>query len=118
MWRTAGTVWLAVVVVAIDLDALEHPDRVLGENGGRAIERDQVGRGALLIDAHEADRKRRRDFARDAGLEQTDDTALLFAGAHEKDVGLLAADVQLVRRHERNAAPGDHRRAEQRDGWR
>jgi glutamate N-acetyltransferase/amino-acid N-acetyltransferase len=86
----------------VDLDAFEHADRILGQRGGRAVQRDQVARGALLVDPHEADRQARRHLTRDPRLEQADDTALLLARTQQEDVRLaLGADVQLVGRDER-----------------
>ena len=52
----------------------------------RAIERDQIGRDRLAVDAHEAHRKARRDFAGNARLEQADHALLLLAGADQQDL--------------------------------
>ena len=47
------------------------------------------------------------------------DALLLLARAQQQDVGLARfVDVELVARHQRQAAPGDEGRAEQRHGWR
>src|SRR5580704_11889636 len=42
-----------VVMVAADFDVFERCDRVIDQNGGRAVERDQVGSDGAIVDAHE-----------------------------------------------------------------
>src|SRR6187402_350086 len=61
----AGTarVWTdgsGVVIVLVHFHVLEHRDRILGQHGGRAVERDQVRGDGLAIDAREPDREARR----------------------------------------------------------
>jgi hypothetical protein len=49
-------------------------------------------------------------LAGNARLEQADDALLLLAGAQQQDVGLaLLVDIELVARHQRQAAPGEER---------
>jgi len=62
-------VGMGIFGIAADLDIVENGKRVLRQHGERAIERDEIGGDGLAIDAHEADRKARRYFARNAGLE-------------------------------------------------
>ena len=109
-WRGSG-----VLMVLGHIDVLEHAERVVREDRGRAVERDEVRRGAALVDAHEAHRQARARLAREPRLEEADDAALLLARAHEQDVRLPLADAELVRRDERQAAPREERRAEERD---
>jgi hypothetical protein len=45
-----------ILMILADVDLIEHTERVVGEHGERAVERDQVGRDRLLVDAHEAHR--------------------------------------------------------------
>ena len=42
---------IAILVVPVDFHAFEHAQRVLGQDGGRAVERHQVRGGALGVDA-------------------------------------------------------------------
>ena len=97
------------------VDVLEDAERVVREDRGRAVERDEVRRRAARVDAHEAHRQARARLAREPRLEEADDAALLLARAHEQDVRLPLADPELVRRDERQAAPREERRAEERD---
>src|SRR4051812_179750 len=41
-----------VLMVAAHIDVAQNAERVLGQDGGGAIERHQVGRGAALVDSH------------------------------------------------------------------
>src|SRR5262245_54163373 len=84
--RTSASGRSLVLMVLADLDVLEHAERVVGQHRRRAVERNQVRRGAALVDAHETHREARAGFAGDAGLEEADHAALLLAGAKEQDV--------------------------------
>src|ERR1700678_1162253 len=48
-----------VLMVLADIDALEDRDGVVGQHRDGAIERDEVLRGASLIDPHQPDRQAR-----------------------------------------------------------
>src|SRR5580698_4111838 len=80
-----------VFMVAADFNVLEYSQRVIGQDRGGAIERNEIGGDRLAIDAHEADGQARRDFAGDARLEQPDNALFLLAGAQQQDAGLAAA---------------------------
>src|SRR5262249_13298088 len=107
-----------LLMVPIDLDALERADGGFRHPRGRAQQRQEGSGGAALIQPHEPHGQARADLAGDAGLEETDDPALLLAGAEQEDVGLVAGEVQLVARHHRQAAPRQELRAEERDSGR
>src|SRR5271155_5217960 len=94
-------VGMGIIGIAADFDVVENGKRVLRQDGERAIKRDEVGCDGLAVDPHEADRKARRDFARNAGLKEPDNALLLFAGANQEDLGCLGAlfanlDLDLV----------------------
>ena len=50
-------------------DLFQDAYGIIGENRGRAVERDQIGRDGFAIDAHEPHRKPGRLFARQARVE-------------------------------------------------
>src|SRR5438874_9639462 len=103
------------VMVLADVDLLEHAESVFRQHGRRAVERDEVLRRAFRADAHLAHGEARRDLAGNAGLEETDDAALLFADAHQENVRLVVLrHGELVARDEREAPPREERRAEER----
>jgi hypothetical protein len=113
--RTALTsnVGVRILVVLADLDVIEHGQRVGRVDGQRAVQRDQVRGDRVAVDAHEAHRQPRALLARQARLEQADDALALLADAQQQDLGLAVGHRHLVRRDQRNAAPGEELRAEQ-----
>ena len=52
-----------VLVVLIDIDALQHTNCVFRENSNRAIERNQVRSDRLMVDPHEANGQAGRNFS-------------------------------------------------------
>src|SRR6185436_18008409 len=102
---------LSVLMVTTHVDLIERRDRVVGQDGGGAIQGDEVGRDRPVIDAHEADRQPGRLLAWKPRLVHPDDTLLLLAHAEQEDAGLpsaggglrLSVHVQLVDRNERDA---------------
>src|SRR5580658_7722602 len=101
-----------------DLHVVEYSERVGSEDRQRAVQRDQVRRDRVAADAHEPDRESRRALAGQPGLEQADDTLPLLAYPHQQHLGPAFDHRDLVRRNDRDAAPGDELRAEQADGGR
>jgi hypothetical protein len=101
-------------MVLADLHVIEHSQRIFGHHQ-RAVG-NQVGRDGVAVDAHEAHRQARALLAGHAGLEQADHALALFADAQQQDLGLAVFHRHLVRGHQRDAAPGEELRAEQRHG--
>ena len=82
-----------VLMVVVDLDALEHAERVVRSAprpSSRATSR-YCAAPFWLMPIKRTDRLGLTSPGQ-AGLEQADDAALLLAGAHQQDVGLLALD--------------------------
>ena len=105
-------------MVFVDLHVVEDGQCVFRMDSQRAIERNQIGGDGIAVDAHEAYRQAGALFAWQARLIQTDDALALVADAQEQDLGLAFLDRHLVRRDQRDAAPGQELRAEQRNGRR
>src|SRR5579875_1224653 len=104
-------------MVVSDLNVFEDAERVFGEYGCGAVERDEVRGDGVAIDSHEADREAGRLLAGEARLEESYNTLLFFAGAHEQNVRFaLGVDGELVSGNDGNAAPGEEWRTE--DGGR
>lgn len=53
--ETEGRRGSAIVVELRDIDVFKNGGRIFGQNGQRAIERHEIGRDGLVVDAHEAD---------------------------------------------------------------
>src|SRR5690606_14239289 len=105
-------------MVLAHLDVLEHAQGIVRQDGQRAVKRNEVGGDRLVVDAHEAYRQALRQLAGQTGLEESDDALLGLARADQENVGLAALHLELVGGNERNAAPGEEGRAEERDGRR
>src|SRR6185437_15609596 len=106
-----------VLMELVHSDVVEHGERVVGEDGQGRVEGDQVGRDRRLVDAGEPHRQAGRLLADQAGLEQPDHALTFLAGAHQDELSLAVLHRHLVRRDQRNAAPGDELRAEQAHHW-
>src|SRR6185369_11054484 len=104
-----------VLMVSVDRDVVENRQRVLRQHGQGAIERDQIGRDRLVVDAHEAHGKAEALLAGQVRLEESHYSLPYFSRAHEQDVGLLGRQGHLVRRHQGDPAPGQELGAEERD---
>lgn len=65
-WLTPGV--SGVLMVVVDLHALEHAQGVVCEHGHGAVQGDQIRGCALLIDAHETHGKARAHLAREPRL--------------------------------------------------
>ena len=61
-------VFMLVVMIFTHLDIFDHSGGIFGENRQRAIERNQVGRNCLVVDAHEAHRQAHALFSRQSRL--------------------------------------------------
>src|ERR1700761_9553253 len=96
-------------------DIVEHGQRVVGQNSQRRVERDQISRDCRFVDPGESHRQPRRLLADQARLEQAHHALTLLASAYQDDLGLALLQRHLVRRNQRNAAPGDELRPEQAD---
>src|ERR1700730_3127658 len=94
-----------VLMILIHADAFENAHSIFRENGQRAVQRDQVGRDGLVIDAHEAHRKAGRNFTRDPGLEQPDRALLLFTRPQQQNICLVCLYGDFVGRHQRQSPP-------------
>jgi len=57
-----------VLMVVVDIHVLQHGNRVVGQHGGRAIQRHQVRGGAAIVDAHPAHGQARAHFTGNARL--------------------------------------------------
>ncbi|MCY1518706.1 hypothetical protein D9M68_534300 [compost metagenome] len=67
----------------------------------------------MVVDAHEAHRQPRALLARQARLKEAHHALALVAHAQQQDLALAVGHRHLVRRNQRNAAPGDELRTEQ-----
>src|ERR1700733_12829740 len=95
--------------------AIEHGERVVGQHSQRRVERDQVSGNRRFVDAGEPHRQPRRLLADQAGLEEPHHALALLTGAHQDELRLALLHRHLVRRDDRDAAPGDELCAEQAD---
>ena len=105
-------------MVLADFHVVQHGQCVGREHGQRAVQRDQVRRNRVVVDAHEAHRQTGALFAWQTGLEQADHALALVAHAQQQDLALAVGHGDLVRRDQRNAAPRDELRTKQADGGR
>src|SRR6185437_11957606 len=94
-------------MVVSDLDVFEHSKCILGQYGGRAIERDQIGSDRIAIDAHKTYGKAWSLFTCQTWLEQAYHSLFLLAGAQQQDIGLSRGiDAKFVGGNEGDAPPG------------
>ena len=90
----------------VHLDIVEHGERVLGEHCERAVQGDQVGGDGTSVDLHEAHRQPHPLLPREPGLEQSDHALARLTGAQQQELRPAVLQRDLVRRNDRQAAPG------------
>src|ERR1700678_2420327 len=102
-------------MVLSDFYILEHAQRIFCKHRCRAVERYQVRGYRVAANTHETDRQSGSLLPWQPGLKQTYYALFSLPGAQQKDVRLpRPIDVQLVRRDQRNASPGQERRSKNR----
>src|SRR3954451_14950429 len=67
-----SSIGVAVGMVLAEFDVLQHRHGVVGQHRERAVQRDQIGRDRLAVDAHEADGEAGTLLARQVRLIQAD----------------------------------------------
>src|SRR5271165_1929721 len=94
-------------------NVVEHGQRIVSQYCQRCVKGDQIPRDRRFVDACEPNREPRRLLADQARLEQANHALALFAGAHQDELRLALLHRHLVRRDDRDPAPGDELGAEQ-----
>src|SRR3954452_11178023 len=102
-----------VLMELVHADVVENAERIVGEDRQGRVEGDQIRRDRRLVDAGKPHREPWCLFADQTRLEQSDNALAFLAGTHQDDLGLAILHRHLVRRNQRNPAPGDELRAEQ-----
>lgn len=83
--KTSSLVLLVLMVVS-DFYVLQSCDCVIGKDGGRAVEGNQVRSDTTVVDASETDGKARTLLVGNARLEQTDDTLLALSDTEQQNL--------------------------------
>src|ERR1039457_311683 len=93
-----------VLMVISYIDAFEHGDRVVNKHRRRTVQRNQIGRQGLVVDAHEADGKPGAHFSGKTRLEQSDASLFPLANTEQQDLRFVVRilDMNLVRGNQRN----------------
>src|ERR1700761_7109510 len=102
-----------VLMELVHGDLVEHGQRIVGQHGQRGVERDQISRDRRFVDAGESHREPRRLLADQARLEQAHHALTLLTRANQDELGFALLHRHLVRRDDRDPAPGDELRPEQ-----